>query len=157
MDFDIGMAVLGGLAGTAAMTVVMYMGYMMRMKMDMPMTLGTMFLPKGGAAWVVGLMIHLMMGTIFFIIYATLFSALGVQSAIPGWSALFGVVHAAIAGTAFGMMPMLHPRMATGSATSSETVPMPGFFGTKMGMMGPMSIVMVHVVYGLVGGAIYAA
>lgn len=157
MDFEIGRAVLGGLAGTIAMTVVMYMGSMMGMKMDMPMTLGTMFFPKGTAAWVVGLMIHLMMGVVFFIIYAALFTALGIESGIIGWSALFGAIHALLAGAAFGMMPSVHPRMATEPKSSPGTVSAPGYFGVKMGMMGPAALIAVHLIYGIVAGAIYAA
>lgn len=155
MDFDIGRAILGGLVGTVSMTVVMYMGAMMGMKMDMPMTLGTMLFPKGPAAWVVGLMMHLMMGVVFFIIYAALFTALNIESGIIGWSALFGAIHALMAGAAFGMMPSVHPRMA--AEPTPGTVSAPGYFGVKMGMMGPVALIVVHVVYGLVAGAIYAA
>ncbi|MBI4336217.1 MAG: hypothetical protein HY683_00100, partial [Chloroflexi bacterium] len=70
MDFEIGKAALAGVVGTLVMTAVMYMGSMMGMKMDMPMTLGTMFLPRGTAAWALGLMMHLMMGIVFYIMYA---------------------------------------------------------------------------------------
>lgn len=157
MDFEIGRAVLGGLVGTIAMTVGMYMGSMMGMEMDMPMTLGTMFFPKGAAAWVVGLMMHLMMGVVFFIIYAALFTAFGIESGIIGWSALFGAIHALMAGAAFGMMPSVHPRMATEPKSSPRTVSAPGYFGVKLGMMGPAALIVVHVIYGVVAGAIYAA
>ncbi|MBI4199307.1 MAG: hypothetical protein HY535_02375 [Chloroflexi bacterium] len=157
MEFEIARAGLAGLAGTIVMTMVMAMGSMMGMRMDMPMTLGTMVLPRGRAAWVVGLMMHLMMGIVFFIIYAALFSALGIRSAIPGWSALFGAVHALIAGVGFGMMPMLHPRMATESASGADRVPAPGFLGVKLGKMGPIAVVAVHLAYAVVAGAVYAA
>ncbi|MBI2846980.1 MAG: hypothetical protein HYX82_03765 [Chloroflexi bacterium] len=157
MELEIGRAVLSGLIGTIAMTMVMYMGSMMGMKMDMPMTLGTMFFPRGSVAWVVGLMMHLMMGVVFFIIYAVLFAALGIESGIIGWSALFGAIHALMAGAAFGMMPSVHPRMATEPKSSPDTVSAPGYFGVKMGMMGPLALIVVHVIYGLVAGSIYAA
>ncbi len=157
MEFEFGKALIGGLIGTVAMTMVMYMGSMMGMKMDMPMTLGTMLLPRGGAAWGLGLMAHLMMGMVFFIIYAVLFKAFGIQSGVIGWSALFGAVHSLVAGIAFGMMPALHPRMVSGPDAGTDRVPAPGFMGAKMGPMGPMGVVVVHVAYGLVAGAIYSA
>ncbi|MBI4298939.1 MAG: hypothetical protein HY666_04175 [Chloroflexi bacterium] len=157
MDFEIVRALVGGVIGTIAMTAVMYMGSAMGMKMDMPMTLGTMFFPRGATAWIVGAMMHLMMGVVFFIIYAALIDTFGIQSAIAGWAALFGVVHALIAGTAFGMMPILHPRMAREPHLGTDKVAAPGFMGLEMGMMGPMAIVAVHAIYGLVAGAIYAA
>ncbi len=155
MEFEIGKAVLGGVIGTLAMTMVMYMGSMMMgLKMDMPMTLGTMVLPKGTGAWVLGMMLHLMMGTVFFIIYAALFQAFGIRSGVVGWSAVFGVVHAVMAGAVFGMMPAMHPRMAVAGG-NGEKVPAPGYFGLKLGTMAPVAIVAVHVVFGLVGGVLY--
>lgn len=158
MEFDIGRAVLGGLVGTIAMTLIMMMGTrMMGIEMDMPMTLGTMFFPRGTAAWALGLMAHLMMGIVFFIIYAALISAFGIHSAVAGWTALFGAIHALIAGMAFGMMPMLHPRMATEPSAGTGQILAPGVMGMRLGKMAPMAIVAVHVTYGLVGGAIYAA
>lgn len=157
MEFEIGKAVVGGLVGTIAMTMAMSMGSKMGMKMDMSMMLGTMLFPKGTTAWLAGLMLHLMMGIVFFIIYAAIFTGLDVGSAIVGWSALFGAVHAIVAGAGMGMMPALHPRMASAPGTGPDTLPAPGFFGMKMGTMAPMAIVAVHVAYGLVAGAIYAA
>lgn len=158
MELDLARAVLGGLAGTVAMTVVMYMGSaLMGLKMDMPMTLGTMFLRKGMGAWLVGLMMHLMMGAIFFVIYAALFGALGITSGIVAWAGVFAIIHGLMAGAAFGIMPALHPRMAGATASASDTVPAPGFFGVRLGRMAPMAIIVVHVVYGLVAGAVYVA
>ncbi|MBI4328448.1 MAG: hypothetical protein HY685_01115 [Chloroflexi bacterium] len=158
MEFDFARAVAGGLAGAIAMTAAMSMGArMMGLKMDMPMTLGTMVLPKGAGAWALGLMMHLMMGVVFFIVYAALFQAFGIRTAVAGWSALFGVVHALMAGVAFGMMPVVHPRMATAPASDSDQVPAPGYWGLKLGWMGPMAIIGVHVVYGAVAGGVYAA
>lgn len=157
MEFEIGKAVVGGLVGTVAMTMAMSMGSMMGMKMDMSMMLGTMLFPKGTTAWLAGLLLHLMMGIVFFIIYAAIFTSLDVESAIVGWSALFGAVHAIVAGAGMGMMPVLHPRMASAPGVGPDKLPAPGFFGMKMGTMAPMSIVAVHVAFGLVAGAIYAA
>jgi len=65
MEFQLDNAILAGFVGTAVMTAVMYMGYMMNMRMDMPMMLGTMFLSKGPAAWALGVMIHFLMGATF--------------------------------------------------------------------------------------------
>ncbi len=158
MDFETGRAVLGGLVGVIAMTVAMTMGSaMMGIKMDMPMTLGTMVFPKGTTAWVAGLMMHVVMGIVLFLIYAGLIDAFGIETTVAGWAGLFGVVHAMAAGAAFGMMPMVHPRMAADGVGGGTTVPAPGFFGVRLGATAPMAIVAVHAVFGLVGGAVYAA
>jgi hypothetical protein len=158
MDFEPGTAIVAGLVGTAAMTAAMYMGYMMNLRMDMPMTLGTMFLPRGPAAWTLGLMLHFMMGALFFVIYAALFDALTIDSGVAGVSALFGLAHGVAAGAAMGMMPAMHPRMVmAGGPAEAEGVVSPGFFATTYGLMGAMALIGVHVLYGLVGGLVYAA
>ena len=158
MEFDLGTAILAGLVGTAVMTAVMYMGYMMNMRMDMPMMLGTMFLPKGPAAWAVGLMLHLMLGAIFFVVYALLFDALSIESGIVGWSAIFGLVHGTVACMAMGMMPVMHPRMATAAGPMDEDrVANPGIFATSFGLMGPMALLALHLIFGVVGGLVYSA
>ena len=121
MELTVGTAVFAGLIGTVVMTVIMYGAAMMGMKMDMPMMLGTMFMPRGTAAWLVGVMIHLMMGAIFFVVYAALFDAFAIASGIVGWAALFGAVHGVIAGMALGMMPSMHPRMEPASAAAAPS------------------------------------
>lgn len=157
MEFDVATAALAGLAGTAAMTLLLYMGFAMGMRMDMPMMLGTMLLPKGPAAWLLGLMMHLAMGVVFFIIYAGLFDGLGLKDGVAGWAALFGLVHGLIAGMAMGMMGAMHPRMAPAGAGSGDTLPAPGLFAIRVGAMAPMAVLAMHVVYGAVAGAVYVA
>jgi len=158
MELDVGKAILAGLVGTGVMTAVMYMGHLMNMRMDIPMMLGTVFLPKGTAAWVVGLMMHLMMGALFFLIYAALFDALSIDSGIVGWAVIFGLAHGTIAGAAMGMMPAMHPRMATaGGPETEDTVLNPGMFALSMGMMGPMALLALHAVFGLAGCLVYNA
>jgi hypothetical protein len=151
MDFDLGLAILAGLIGTAAMTAVMYTGYAMNMRMDMPMLLGTMFLPKGTPAFILGLTLHFMIGAIFFVIYAALFNALSIESGLAGWSAIFALVHGAVAGLAMGMMPAMHPRMATATGPLVDVVPTPGVFASSFGLMGPIAVLALHLVYGVVG------
>jgi hypothetical protein len=122
------------------MAAVMYMGYLMQMRMDMPMMLGTMFLPRGTAALALGAMLHLMMGAVFFVVYTALFDALSITNGIVGWSVLFGLVHGAIAGASMGVMPVMHPRMVTvGGPGGAQGVTSPGFFATSFGVMGPIA------------------
>jgi hypothetical protein len=157
MDFELGNAVVAGLAATAVMTAMLYMGFAMGMKMDMPMMLGTMFLPKGPAAWLLGLMMHFAMGVAFLIVYAALFDAFGLEDGLAGWGALFGLVHGVIAGMAMGMMGMMHPRMARAAAGGGGgSIPDPGLFAVHVAAMAPMAVLVMHVIYGAVGGAIYA-
>jgi hypothetical protein len=158
MEVDLAQAVLAGVVGTAVMTAVLYMGFLMGMRMDMPMMLGTMMLPKGPAAWVAGLVMHFGMGIVFFIVYALLFNAFGIREAVAGWGAIFGLVHGFVAGAALGMMPVMHPRIVSASGETAEgTLPAPGPFGLNVSAMAPVAIIVLHVIYGAVGGAIYSA
>lgn len=159
MDFDIGMAILAGAVGTAVMTVLMYMGSaMMGMRMDMPMMLGTMMLPPGQAARALGMMMHFAAGIVFFIIYALLFDGFGLESATVGWASLFGAVHGVLAGMMMGMMGAMHPRMATATGgQGTAAMEPPGAFGRNMGAMAPIAIIVLHVVFGAVAGAVYIA
>jgi hypothetical protein len=158
MEFDLAQAIIAGVVGTAVMTAVLYVGFLMGMRMDMPMMLGTMMLPKGPPAWAAGLVMHFGAGIVFFIAYGLLFDAFGISETIAGWGAIFGLVHGFVAGMALGMMPVMHPRIAASSAgESSETLPAPGFFGLNVSAMAPVAILLLHVIYGAAGGAVYSA
>ena len=68
MDFDGGAALVAGLAGGAAMVVILYMGMAMmptQMRMNLLRLLGTMMLPDGTMAYVAGTMIHAVMSIAF--------------------------------------------------------------------------------------------
>lgn len=90
---DWGNAILAGLVATAVMTAVMYLGKAMGMPMDMPRMLGLMFVGPDsvGLVYMLGLMVHLMMGVIFAIVYAALFDLLGVDANWL-WGAIFGAI-----------------------------------------------------------------
>lgn len=159
MEFEIGKAILAGLAATVAMTVAMMAGSaMMGMKMDVPMTLGTMFIPKGRSAKILGTVVHLINGIIFFVVYAALFKASGIGSNLAAWGVLFGLVHGVIAGLLFGLVPMMHPRLAEepNANVPEGQVPAPGFFALNFGMMAAAAVLMVHIIFGVVGTAVYA-
>jgi uncharacterized membrane protein YeaQ/YmgE (transglycosylase-associated protein family) len=78
-----------------------------------------------------------------------LFSAFG----LPGswlWGLVFGAVHGVMAGLVMGMMPLVHPRVGPG-----KELPSPGLFAKNISPMAPMGLIMLHLVYGAVVGAIY--
>jgi hypothetical protein len=118
--------------------------------------LGTMVLPKGSAAWAAGLVMHFA-GTVFFTVYALLFDALAIRETVAGWGANFGLVHGFVAGAALGMMPVMHSRIAASAGATEETLPAPGSFGLNVSPMAPVAIILLHVIYGVVAGAVYSA
>ena len=148
-------AIIAGLAGTAAMTLLMYVAPLLGMpKMDIMRMLGSMFTSARGVATGqgtvsgsdqaltlgLGSMIHLMMGAVFGLIYALLWS-LGIGSATWIWGLIFGALHGVMA---IGMMPLMmrmHPNP-------------PQMAGGPLVMAGQL---MGHMVYGLVVALVYSA
>ncbi len=154
-NYSAGWAIFGGAAGALAMLVVIYGGRAMGMtKMDLLRTLGTMVQPKGNTNVVygTGLMMHLMMGAAFGLVHAGLLHAFDPTSggAAFGLGILLGAVHGMmVTGGMPMMLKMVHPLVKDG------TIDDPGVAMTGFGRMTPMGMVMAHVVYGIVIGAIY--
>ena len=161
---DVGAAVAGGLVGGLVMIVVLYMGMLMlpsQMKMNLLLLLGTMLVPIGVSAYVVGFMAHAMMSVVFGIVHGGILEALDVTSTGEGlWvGVLLGLAHAMIVGAALGMLPLMHPRLRTSSNSAADDgslLDAPGFFGLNYPLMTVMGFFMLHALYGLIVGAIYA-
>ena len=140
-------AIIAGLAGTVVFSMLMMLGPMMGMpKMEIWAMLGSMFNPKGNLT--LGWILHLMMGAIFGIIYAYLWS-IGVGSVTLLSGAIFGLVHFLIIGLMMGLMPMLHAGMKSGDVTS------PGFFMLNAGIMGFMGGLLLHIIFGIIVAWVY--
>ena len=118
--------------------------------------LGTMFTPSRDRAKLIGFVIHLIDGWAFSLFYVLLFQAWGVVSWWRG--ALIGVVHAAFVLTVvMRLLPGLHPRMASeqqGPTVMRQLEP-PGFLALNYGIQTPVSVVIAHVVFGIILGAFY--
>ena len=115
--------------------------------MDIVGMLGSMFSPEGNRA--VGMVMHMMMGVVFAIIYALLWNA-GIGTVGLLWGALFGAVHWLITGVMMGGMSMMHAGIKAG------TVSAPGVFMMHNGgMMAFMGGLMGHVIFGLVVALVY--
>ena len=152
MDFEPGWAILAGLVGGAVMAVILYMGNILmpqQMKMNLFMMLGTMVLPVGAAAFLMGAMVHAGMSVVFGLIHGGVFAALDIDSAEAGWGLLFGVAHWVVVGMALGMMPMMHPRMRSGEIDE------PGFYALRFPLMTAIGFLMLHLVFGVIVGALY--
>lgn len=154
-NFEAGSAIGAGIVGAIAMLGVIYAGRAMGMtSMDLLRTLGTMVAPRSsnGSVYGIGLMMHLMMGAVFGVVHAGLLHAVDPTSdgAAAGFGALFGLGHGAVV---VAMMPimltMAHPLVRSGE------LPAPGLAMTGLGKMTPAGMLMAHVVFGLVTGAIY--
>jgi len=158
---DVGNAVVGGLVGGGLMIALLYMGILMmpaQMKMNLLLLIGTMVVPVGAAAYVVGLMGHAMMSVAFGIVHGAILEALDVTSSGEGlWvGALLGLGHAMVVGVALGMMPMVHPRLRTASRQGEDLLEAPGFFGMSYPLPTVIGLFMLHALFGLIVGVIYS-
>ena len=142
-------AIVAGLAVTATMSLVMIMGPKMGLpKMAIWEMLGSMFDSHGNNA--LGWIAHFMMGAIFALVYATLWSA-GLGAPTLLWGVLFGAVHFVVVGMMMGGMPMLH------AGIRAETVQAPGVLMLNGGVRGLIGGLIGHILYGLVVASVYAA
>lgn len=143
-------ALIAGLVGTAAMTLLMMLAPRMGMpKMDVMGMLGSMVSQDAGRARLIGAVMHFMMGMVFAVVYALLWS-LGIGSASALWGLIFGAVHGLGAGV---MMPVMtrvmpSPVSSAGVATASAS---------PSGMSGMPGLLMGHMVFGLVVALVYGA
>ncbi len=130
-------AVLGGLAGTAAMSAMMYfVAPVMGLHMDIAAMLGSML----GGSWAAGLMMHVANGVLIF----PASYAFAVYNRLPG--------SPAIRGTAWGVALWL----------VAQVMVMPmmggGLFSSSMGgVMAAMGSLVGHVLYGSLLGVIASA
>jgi riboflavin transporter FmnP len=99
-------AVIAGLTASLVFSIVLAMAPKMGMpKMDIVSLLGSMFSPKPNQA--LGWMMHLMMGVIFALIYAFLWSS-GISAATWVGGLIFGTGQWLVVGMVMGMIPMMH-------------------------------------------------
>ena len=124
-------AVVGGLAATAVMTVLMLMAPAMGLP---PMNIGAMLGSVMGGSVFLGWMAHFVIGTVLAIIYAAVFA-----TRLPGPGFLRGALYGLVPWIVAQLVVM--PMMGAG--------PFGGSFGAGFGSL------MGHLVYGAVLGGIY--
>ena len=144
---DLLSAVISGLVGTIAISVVMAMAPLMGMpKMDIVGMLSTMF---GKPNKVLGWMMHFMMGVVFALIYAFLWS-IGIGSASWLSGLIFGAVHWLVVGLMMAMIPVMHVGIKNGDVEA------PGLWMTNQGgFLAFIGGLMGHMIFGLVAALMY--
>lgn len=137
MTTNTGRAIVGGLAGTALMTGMMYgVAPMMGVHMDIAAMLGSML----GGSWTAGLLMHVMLGSVVF----PLAYVLVLQRWLPGTPVVRGLLF----GTGLWLMAqvVVMPMMGAGL-----------FSANAGGLMAAMGSLVGHVVYGTTLGAMAGA
>lgn len=156
-NYEAATAIWAGLVGAIVMLVVITMGLASGMtSMNLLRTLGTMVAPKASkqAVYGIGLAMHLMMGAVFGLVHAGLLHAVdpSSDSAAAGYGLLFGGIHGVVVAFMLPiMLTAMHPLVRNGEMSA------PGMAMTGLGKMTPMGIIMAHIAFGVVAGAIYVA
>jgi hypothetical protein len=141
---NFGRAALAGLIATIIMSIIQAMAPMMGLpRMEIAAMVGSMF----GSSLEVGWIVHLMMGTI---LWAAVYAYI-VEPRLGGAPWVRGLTY----GFLLAVFVLVIGFPLVGAMFSSLT-PKPGFLGMGMGgAIGAMGVIVGHLVYGLVLGAIY--
>ena len=98
-----------------------------------------------------GWMMHVMMGIVFALIYAFLWSN-GIGAATWTGGLVFGAVHWLVVGVVMAMIPMMHAGIQSGAVQA------PGMWMTNNGgMMAFMGGLVGHMIFGVIVALVYAA
>lgn len=146
-----------GLVATALLTMTLRFSQAFGItRMDLPFMLGTAFTPDRDRAKAIGVVVHLVVGWVFALLYGLFFHALGFATWWLG--ALLGLGHALFVLTLWmTALPGLHPRMAsdTWGPDPTRLLEPPGFLALNYGPATPLATIAAHVVYGALLGALY--
>jgi uncharacterized membrane protein YagU involved in acid resistance len=148
---------LWGFAATIVMTTTLAAGQGLGYtRMSLPFLLGTIFTPARDRAMVVGVLVHLVNGFIFGLLYAAVFERLGQAAWWLG--AGIGLVHALFVLTVgMSMLPGMHPHMVSEyfGPTPNRLLQPPGFLALNYGRRTPIVTIVAHLVYGAMIGGFY--
>jgi hypothetical protein len=125
-------------------------------RMNLPYLIGTAVSSHREKAMFYGLVIHMLNGWVFSILYVLLFE----DCHLSNWwfGSLLGIAHALFVLTVgMKLIPSLHPRMATEQhgPTASRMLEPPGFLALHYGYRTPLSVLLAHAAFGAVLGSLY--
>jgi uncharacterized membrane protein YagU involved in acid resistance len=126
-------------------------------RIDVPFILGTMFTADRDRAKVLGLVLHLLNGWVFAILFALFFESIDV--ATWWFGSLLGVLQGVfVVVVALPMLPGLHPRMVSDfrGPEPARLLEPPGFLASNYGRKTAMVIIVAHTLFGAVLGAMYS-
>lgn len=148
---------LFGFVGTIVLTSIMSGSQSLGItRMNIPYMLGTIFTPNRDRAKIYGVLFHLINGWVFSLMYVFAFEILGMATWWLG--ALFGFLHAAfVLMVVMSILPGMHPRMASeqqGPDVVRQLEP-PGFLALHYGYNTPISVIIAHIIFGMILGGFY--
>jgi len=146
-----------GFASTIVLSTILALSQGIGMtRMNIPYILGTMVTRDRDRAKVLGIAMHVVAGWIFSLVYVLAFHLWGGATWWKG--ALIGFVHAAfVLVVLMPAFPGMHPAMASerrGPTVVRQLEP-PGFLGLHYGIQTPISVVIAHLIFGVILGMLY--
>ena len=143
-----GKAIVAGVVGGLAMTMLGWIVRRMGLAMNGEMMLGTMMSSTPNlTTWLIGFAIHLMISALIALVYAWGFEHVTHRAGL-GVGLGFSIIHVVIAGMVMAMIPVMHPMIP-------EQMPAPGAFLANMGATFAFLFVMEHLIYGAIVGVLY--
>lgn len=143
-----GKAILFGVIGAASISVLSAILRAAGMPLSIEIYLGTLTgLPAGAFAFGLGLVLHLLLGGLFGLLYGALFERVWNHGGAPT-GMLLSVLHAGLIGMLLGLTPHVHPLVP-------ERLVDPGPYFAHLGVPGVLAFFFVHLVYGAIVGAGY--
>jgi hypothetical protein len=148
---------LWGFAATVVLTALTIAAQSLGLtRIDIPFILGTMFTADRDRAKFIGLVVHLINGWIFALVYGLFFE--NTHRATWWFGAMIGVMQGVIVVVAIlPLLPGVHPRMVSDFRGPEPTrlLEPPGFLATNYGRMTPVVTILAHAIYGAIIGAFY--
>ena len=146
-----------GFAATVVLTALTILGQSLGLtRIDMPFILGTMFFADRDRARVAGIVMHLVNGWLFAIVYALSFESM--HKATWWFGALIGAVQGLFVIVAvLPALPGVHPRMVSDFRGPEPTrlLEPPGFLAQNYGRTTAAVLVVAHAIYGMILGMFY--
>ena len=149
--------VLWGFAATVVLSTMMAGAQSLGLtRMSIPFLLGTMVTASRDRAMLTGLLMHIVNGWMFALIYAFVFESW--QQAAWWLGAGIGLVHGLfVLAVAMPIIPAMHPRMVSEyfGPTPNRQLQPPGFLALNYGRRTPIVALTAHLVYGAILGGFY--
>jgi hypothetical protein len=144
---QIGKGFIAGVIAAGVLTLIMAFLRWAGMPVAIELVLGTLVTPVAADAWLAGFGIHLALGGLFGVLYGVVFEFV---TGGAGWSigAALGILHAVIGGALLALLPLFHPLVP-------ERLAAPGPWWSGAGVLGVVSYVALHLVFGAVVGEVY--
>ena len=148
---------LWGMLATMIMTLIMQGSQGLGLsRLSLPFLVGTFFTADRRIANIIGFLCHLAVGWLFALLYYFIFLRIGTANLWLGMA--FGLVHGVfVLVVVLPLLPEVHPRLATeydGPSATRRLEP-PGFMGLNYGYRTPLVVLIAHIIYGAMLGALF--